>query len=366
MSKIVSISTQLPKNQHTQEQVMGFADRMYCKSEEESRKLRFLFRQSGIQTRYSVIPDFNLPLEERQFFSKTENLEPFPDLETRMRWFHQYAGPLSVKAIEDCLAGVASVNDITHLITVSCTGMSAPGLDLEIMEAMQMPLHLNRTSVNFMGCYAAVHALKMANAICISEPNAQVVIVCTELCTLHIQKESTPDNITSTLLFGDGCAAVLVQGENHTLKGIRLENFYSEVVFKGKQDMAWEMSSSGFLMTLSGYIPSLVKADFGGLVERALKKQGLVQSDIKHWCMHAGGKKILEAIERSLSLSHKDLVRSYDILKDFGNLSSANILFVLKSIFETLKAHPPAEHQKIFGASFGPGLTMETFTASYG
>lgn len=345
---------------------MDFAEKIYCNTAEDTRKLRFLFRQSGINNRYSVISDFNLPSQDWQFFTPSENLEPFPDIETRMRWYHKHAAPLSIKAIQQCLAGKATVNDLTHLITVSCTGMSAPGLDLEIMEELKMPLHLQRTSVNFMGCYAAVHALKMADAICISQPNAQVVIVCTELCTLHIQKEATADNITSTLLFGDGCAAVLVQGKNHSLPGIQLENFYSEVLFRGKQEMAWEIGSSGFLMTLSGYIPALVKADFGPLVERALQKQGLTKSDINHWCMHAGGKKILEAIEKCLSLSPKDLSHSYEVLKDYGNLSSANILFVLKNIFETLQATPPTTSQKIFGASFGPGLTMETFTASYG
>src|SRR5262249_9634016 len=148
--------------------------------------------------------------------------------------------------------------EITHLITVSCTGMSAPGLDLQVMELMNLPKNIYRTSVNFMGCYAAIHALKISDTICKSDERARVMIVCTELCTLHFQKEGSIDNITSSLLFGDGAAAALVVHDDFNEKGLTVDHFYSEVIDRGKKDMAWELSSSGFLMTLSGYIPELL------------------------------------------------------------------------------------------------------------
>ena len=215
-----------------------------------------------------------------------------------------------------------------------------------------------------MGCSAAIHALKLGDALCQSTLNANVVIVCTELCTLHFQKENTIDNITSTILFGDGCAAVLMQN-NSNEKGISINNFFSQVAFKGKADMAWNLSAKGFLMTLSGYVPNLVEQDFDNLVNKALQNSLLDKSEITHWCIHPGGKKILEAIEKSILLPQGSLAHSYNVLKDYGNMSSPTILFVLQNIFDELKGQRENNKAKIFGAAFGPGLTMETFIASY-
>ena len=365
MSKIVSIATDVPSFKHEQNAICRFADQIYCNDKTESRKMNFLYRHSGIKTRYSVIPDYSLEIDERQFYAKTADMEPFPDLEKRMAWYADNAAMLSVKTIQKCIAGKIPKDEITHLITVSCTGMSAPGLDLEIMEAMDLPRNIFRTSVNFMGCYAAIHALKLADAICKSQQKANVVIVCTEFCTLHFQKESSIDNITSTLLFGDGCAAVLVQQQETPLKGITIKNFFSDVAFKGKNDMSWKLSSKGFLMTLSGYVPDLVKEDFDGLVTKALTNTDLTKDDITHWCIHPGGKKILEAIEKSISLPTEKLHYSYEVLNDYGNMSSPTILFVLQNIFAELADQSDPKTSNIFAAAFGPGLTMETFIASY-
>ena len=363
MSKIVSIASAVPAYKHQQNAIMGFADAVYCKNETDSRKLKYLYHHSGISTRYSVIPDYSLKADERLFYAKTVNLEPFPGLEKRMEWYSKNALPLSVTAINNCIASKITANAITHLITVSCTGMSAPGLDLEIMEAMKLPENIYRTSVNFMGCYAAIHALKIADVICKADSKANVVIVCTEFCTLHFQKENLIDNITATLLFGDGCAAVLVQADNTLQKGITLKNFYATVSFKGKKDMSWQISSTGFLMTLSGYVPDLIKEDFDTLLKSAFKNAGIEKNDVTHWCIHPGGKKILAAIEKSAGLQPLHLNYAYEVLNDYGNMSSPTILFVLQKIFAEIQTTGKAA--TIFGAAFGPGLTMETFTASY-
>jgi predicted naringenin-chalcone synthase len=222
---------------------------------------------------------------------------------------------------------------------------------------MDLPKTIFRTSINFMGCYAAIHALKLADAICETDRQANVLIVCTELCTLHFQKEATMDNMASSLLFGDGSSAMLVMHDEAKAEGIFIDGFHSEVKPKGKRDMAWELSSSGFLMTLSGYVPDLIEEDFAQIVADALKKNGKTIGDISHWCIHPGGKKILQAIHKSLGFSNGQLQHSYDILREFGNLSSATILFVLRKIMQEKKA------VNLFGAAFGPGLTVETFTA---
>lgn len=360
MSKIISIGTAVPAFCHQQMDILRFMQTVYAVTETDKRKLRFIYQQSGIQQRYSVIPDYSRPIEDWKFYPPTENIEPFPSLEMRMTLFNKQAPLLSVDAIRDCLNHTHDLRKITHLITVSCTGMSAPGLDLQIMELMDLEKNIFRTSVNFMGCYAAIHALKIADVICKADQNAQVLIVCTELCTLHFQREASVDNITSSLLFGDGSAAILVSGDNNQYEGLHLDNFHSEIIPKGKRDMAWELSSSGFLMTLSGYVPDLIEEDFENIVTRALLKESISKDKISHWCIHPGGKRILEAIHKSLGFTNGQLSTSYKVLKEFGNLSSATVVFVLKEMLNEKK-----KVRKLFGAAFGPGLTVETFTAHY-
>jgi predicted naringenin-chalcone synthase len=339
--------------------ILSFMQKVYAVSEGDKRKMRFLYQQSGIASRYSVLPDYSRQINEWKFYPQTENLEPFPSLEQRMAIYQKQAPLLSVDAIRDCLHTVIHPHEITHLITVSCTGMAAPGLDLQVMELMDFQKTIFRTSINFMGCYAAIHALKLADAICVVHPKANVLLVCTELCTLHFQREATIDNITSSLLFGDGCAAALVCANERNIEGATISGFYSEVIPKGKRDMAWELSSSGFLMTLSGYVPELIQEDFAGIVGRSLKHANLISDDIDYWCIHPGGKRILEAIEQSIGISKDQLSACYKVLSQYGNMSSATILFVLKQLLGNQQ-----KQKNIFASAFGPGLTIETFTAT--
>ncbi len=375
MSKIISIGTAVPAHKHQQQDILPFMQRIYALGEGDKRKLKFLYQQSGIGSRHSVIPDYTLPIGKWVFYPPTENLEPFPSLEERMQWYRRYAAPLSQESIRRCLEGAQAkpedivskpgrpeglleAKDITHLITVSCTGMSAPGLDLELVECLGLPLTVFRTSINFMGCYAAVHALKLADALCNAQPGSRVLIVCTELCTLHFQHEPTGDNMMSSLLFSDGSASALVVSDDQPGKGLRIKGFYSEIEIQGKKDMTWDLSSTGFRMTLTSYIPELIEADFAALVGRALEKNSLRKEQVSHWCVHPGGRKILDCIYKSLEFTNGHLDNSYEVLKEFGNMSSPTILFVLQRIMNELDHNRP---NCIFGAAFGPGLTMETF-----
>lgn len=360
MSKIESIGTAVPAYCHQQNDIFQFMQLVYAASEAEKRKLRFLYAQSGIKQRYSVIADYSKPADEWRFYRQSENLEPFPSLEQRMAVYNKHAASLSVDAIRNCLDAHYDLQRITHLITVSCTGMSAPGLDLQVLELLDLDKEVQRTSINFMGCYAAIHALKIADVICKVNKNAQVMIVATELCTIHFQRENTMDNIASSLLFGDGSAAVLVTHDDSSEQGLILDNFYSAIIPKGKKDMAWELSSTGFLMTLSGYVPDLIEQDFRQVAEKALSKENSRIEDVSDWCIHPGGKRILEVIHKALAFTNGQLQNSYNVLSEYGNLSSASILFVLKERMQQNK-----NIDKLFAAAFGPGLTVETFTAHY-
>ena len=355
MSRILSIGTAVPPYRHKQQEILQFMLNAYQPEAEDRRKIALLYERSGIDYRYSVIPDYSSPVSERQFYSQRPDLEPFPDLDKRLQLYHQWATRLSIDAIRNCLTRNVEAQQITTLITVSCTGMSAPGLDISVMQELGLSPNIHRSSVNFMGCYAAIHALRMADHICKADPSEKVLIVCTELCTIHFQKDCAMDSIASGLLFGDGAAAVLVAGSEYSSEGFLIRNFYSEVALHGRADMAWHLSSKGFLMHLSAYIPQLLQAGITKLLDNALTTGGHSREEITSWAIHPGGKKILDSIRSELKLGNDDLSASYKVLKNFGNMSSPTILFVLKELLSEL-----TPGNKIFTAAFGPGLTMET------
>ena len=358
MADIISIATSSPAYAHKQEDILLYMQKAYQLGEDEKRKLAFLYHHSGIETRHSAIADYGINVSGLKFFPQNE-YDSFPSIDHRMKLYKNKALPISIEAINKCIDTHINADQITHLITISCTGMSAPGLDLEIMEAMKLSPTLFRTSINFMGCYAAIHGLKLAKFICDSVPDAKVVLVATELCTLHFQKEYTLENASSSLLFADGSAAVLISNKISSPNALKIEGFHSQVVLEGKKDMAWEISSKGFLMTLSSYIPQLIKEDIESLISAALQKENLTHQEIPYWCIHPGGKKIVDVIEQKLSLTAEQTKYARKVLAENGNMSSPTILFVLKEIIES----PIKPGERIFGIAFGPGLTMETFLA---
>ena len=359
MANIISIATAVPDYCHQQSDILQFMQQAYNLNETDKRKLAFLYHHSGIRQRYSVLKDFSLPPQQWQFINVEK--DEATSLDVRMKLYKNHALPLSLRAAQHCLNELNEEINITHLITVSCTGMSAPGLDLELMEALNLSPNIFRTSVNFMGCYAGIHALKLGKMICDSTPKANVLIVATELCTLHFQEDYTPDNAASSLLFADGSAALLMSNDNSKKPLMSVDRFHSYISFYGKKDMAWEISNKGFLMTLSGYVPQLIEHDISALVNEALKESDLNIDDVDYWCVHPGGKRIVDAIQKQLKLGDDAVQHSRNVLNNYGNMSSATIFFVLKEICNQKENKKPSP---LLGVAFGPGLTMETFTAT--
>ncbi len=350
MSSITHISTAVPDFKNEQSTIQHFMLKMNDGSPTDKRKMGLMYARSGIETRYSVIPDYRCAASERVFFSKNEELEPFPSIEQRMDKYQETALPLALKAVENTFGNLHLSQNITHLISVSCTGMSAPGLDVELVQALQLPTDIHRTSVNFMGCYAAIHALKQADAICKSDAKAKVLIVLVELCTLHFQKENKIDFITSNLLFGDGAACCLVENSD---KGMQLEGFYSKLFLESQESMGWHISSHGFLMSLKQEVPSLIEDNIADFVETSLSKNNKQKNEIQNWAIHPGGRKILDVTAKSLGIGSEAISESYEVLKNYGNMSSCTLLFILEKI----------KKQKTgltYVAGFGPGITMES------
>jgi predicted naringenin-chalcone synthase len=272
-----------------------------------------------------------------------------------MKRFETHAIDLAERAVEalDLNEDLAS---ITHMVVASCTGFTAPGLDQQIMERLGLDSSIERTVVGFMGCAAAVNALKVAHHIVRSEPNAKVLVVNLELCTLHLQETSDIEVILGALLFGDGCAASLVSAQP---TGIALKDFRVATIPDTQDLITWRIGDAGFEMSLSGEVPSQItralrheatRNDDGGIL------RGQHKDEFDVWAVHAGGRTILDAVEQGLDLGPDALHWSRGVLRDFGNMSSATLMFVLRRIMQDAPRNSNG-----FGMAFGPGLVAETF-----
>jgi len=249
------------------------------------------------------------------------------------------------------------LKDITHLVTVSCTGMYNPGLDIDLVKELKLNPSVQRININFMGCYAAINALKAAHAFC-EASKGTVLIVCTELCSLHFQNSPTEDNILSNALFADGSAAMLIESTPQEGLNLKLAEFHNTLTFSGDDHMAWAIGDTGFEMKLSSHVPEVIRKSINDLTHEMLVKVGAQKNDIAFFAIHPGGKKILEVIEKELGISKEKCRASYDVLKNYGNMSSPTIVFVLKEILKNLSEND--DGQNILGFAFGPGLTLES------
>ena len=351
-SQIKSIGLASPGKPIQQETICRFMQKAHGLDAHESRKLSFVYRKSGIAQRYSALKDFSFSNpQDFSFFPKNELLEPFPDTLIRMEVFKRVAPDLAIEAIKNCLTKTElRPEHITHLILISCTGMYAPGVEMDIVDRMGLPNTVERYAIHFMGCYAAFNGIKMADRICKSETSAKVLVVSVELCTIHFQKEYNEDNILANALFGDGAAAVLIQQGD---QGMNIEKYQSNIIPDGAGDMAWSIGNFGFQMKLSKYIPNLLEKGIKRFADGLEEKFGL--SNINHFAIHPGGKPILNKIEAAFGIDERQNHHAHNILRDFGNMSSVTILFVLEAVL-----NDTAIKGKVLAMGFGPGLTLET------
>lgn len=356
-SKIISIGTAVPGHHAEQGQIFQFMKKMYD-DKLASRKLNALFRFSGIKTRHSVVPDFEN--SQASVFFKPKETQP--NVEQRMEKFGENAAGLGIVAIRRALEDAdMSPDEVTHLITVTCTGMAAPGLNAEIINKLGLKNDIYNTSVNYMGCGAAFHALRMADFIVRSDEKAGVLIVSVELCTLHFQPKNTKDHLLSNTIFGDGSAAVVVTSGNNVQPSFSIHGFYSLLISSGHDLMGWYVKPLGFEMILSSELPDFVGDEIREALDKALVYYQLDNpEDIHYWAVHPGGKRILDEVKSALQLNN-ELQHSYNVLREFGNMSSASVLFVLKEMMHK-KA---AKNEKLMAIGFGPGLSVETLLLEY-
>lgn len=359
MSYITALGTAQPPHRHRQTEIAEFMVRAMALPTSEARKLRAIFRASGIDARHSVIGDYGSGAP-RTFYPPTDNLEPFPTTAQRMRLFQKHVPVLSELAVQEIWRQRPEVapESITHLIVVSCTGLYAPGLDIDLVRVLGLPTNVQRVCINFMGCYAAFNAIKLAHQFCETSPEARVLVVCTELCSIHFQKEPTEDNMLANALFADGSAAVLMESRPRAGWNLSPVSFHCDLAPEGENDMAWLIGDWGFEMRLSSYVPKIIQSGIHQLTQRLLQKIDRDLGHIDFFAIHPGGKKILEAIEAELQLTTQQNAAAYRVLQNCGNMSSPTVLFVLKEIWQRLVRGD--EGKTILSFAFGPGLTLES------
>ncbi|WP_439599135.1 type III polyketide synthase [Falsiroseomonas sp.] len=278
----------------------------------------------------------------------------FPTTRARMARWEAEAPPLAEQALLD-LGMEGEGPGITHLIVATCTGFVAPGLDRQIIARFGLPLQVERSTVGFMGCQAAINALKLARHVVRSEPEARVLVVCLELCTLHLQDTAALEQLLCFLLFADGCAAALVTAEP---VGLRLEGFASQVIPAAADQITWRIGDAGFDMTLSGMVPFTLAHALPDLAPALHGGRGLAGT--RHWAVHPGGRSILDAVAHGLDLPEEALATSRAVLSEHGNMSSATVLFVLARM---LAAGQPGHGCAL---AFGPGLSAEAMRFELG
>jgi predicted naringenin-chalcone synthase len=324
----------------------------WAEAQIEDPRLRKLFmrmaERSGIEHRWSVLPpaDGGLPHDRPGGFYHGA----WPATSTRMACYAEQAPKLALGAIAKLKEQVA-LDGVTHLVVASCTGFVAPGIDQIIARELGLA-DVERTLVGFMGCYAAVCALRTAFHIVRSDPEARVLTVTVELSSLHLQKTQQLEPLLAMLQFSDGAAAALVTAEPH---GFEMSHLFSAQLENSAELIQWKVGDTGFEMTLSGEVPGRIQHALQDEGVRAKLYNGWGPDQVDTWAVHAGGRSILDAVERGLELPQGSLFASRDILARYGNMSSSTLMFVLGELI----GRPDVG--KGIAIAFGPGLAAEGF-----
>ncbi len=349
MSFISHISTKTGDYSVSQLEMLNYLEKHY-QDDFGARKYKALMRDKSIETKHSVLPDFQPDAKVFKLFKEYYQ----PTTEERMAVYKNEALKLSALVCEKTILNAKiNISEITHIIAISCTGMYAPGLEIDLMSALNLNQNTQRHAINFMGCYAAFHGFRLADMICKTNENAKVLMVTVELCSLHFNNKTNDDNLLSTYLFSDGAAACLVSTQKQVGPAFEIFDYHSVLIPEGKKDMAWELTAHGFEMVLSREVPKHIESKIDEAANLFFTKNNLKTDEIKHFAIHPGGNSILKAFENGLGINNEQLKNSYEVLKTCGNMSSSTVLFVLEKYLEN------PDEGWVYSAAFGPGLSIE-------
>lgn len=363
-SAIWAVGTAVPGEGLAQTDILEFMRRAHAADPKLRRRLGALYQRSGIERRYSCLAERGTLAEASAFYPAGSARSP--STARRMAVFREAAAPLAARAVDALLGEFRGfdVRRVTHLIVASCTGFYAPGPDVDLVHRLRLSPHVARTLIGFQGCHAGLAGLRLADAICCADQQSIALLVCVELSTLHFQIDASDDNLLANSLFGDGAAAVLVAAEKAALRsgcgdvaaggGRRLTILRTGSWLKAgtRQEMSWSVGDRGFEMGLSALVPRLLGQDIASFLDSALAIHD--PGRLAFWAVHPGGPAILHRVERAMGLEPRLLESSRSVLRDFGNMSSPTIFFVLDRIRRGL-----TPGQRGVACAFGPGLSIE-------
>ncbi|RIK88915.1 MAG: type III polyketide synthase [Planctomycetota bacterium] len=362
---ILGLATAVPPHAVDQDAALELARSICCRNERHDRVASVLYRHSGINTRHSVLP----PSEAYRYANAGAQRgvgapNHGPTTAQRMAYYQEHALPLAARAAGDALArsGVEG-REIAHVVTASCTGFTAPGVDSGLIERLGLRRTTQRIHVGFMGCHAAVNALRTARALALADAHGHVLACCVELCSLHYSFHWDNERMLGNALFADGAAAAVVSAMPRKNSGAspgadgqsrwRIAATGSFLFPDTSEAMTWNIGDHGFAMTISSELPRLIAQGVAPWLTGWLKQNGLAPGDVNSWAIHPGGPRIVEAVESAMAIPAAKTEVSREILAEFGNMSSATVLFILQRLTER-RAAPPCVM-----LAFGPGLIAE-------
>ncbi|HEV3116511.1 MAG TPA: type III polyketide synthase [Gemmataceae bacterium] len=356
---ILSVATALPHTRVTQKESVQIAQNLA--RTDEAEVLASLYEGTTIATRHfalerDVVQDMlqGTRHSESVFLPSGEDNDPGPTTAQRMQHYVDHAGPLAVRAARQALVkSKLHPSAITHLVTVSCTGFSAPGVDVELIKHLELPATVERTHVGFMGCHGALNGLRVARAFADADPGACILVCAVELCGSHYHYPWDPKKMVANALFADGAAA-LVGVAVHAGPGSWQVTASGSCIFANSENaMTWNIGDHGFEMTLATKVPELIARNLRPWFDRWLARNGLSVADVASWAVHPGGPRILTAVEQALGLDAQATAVSREVLAECGNMSSATILFLIDGLRKRSAPLP------CVALGFGPGLTAE-------
>jgi predicted naringenin-chalcone synthase len=355
MALLVDIATAVPPYRVSQERAAAELKRRMGNDPAVQRMIDIAAVRSGITNRHTVIPDAEPDVQER-FYSLTPE-GPHPDTARRMACYRKWSSQLTMQATTTLLERTHTPPaSIDRLLTVSCTGFSAPNFDYEIITGLGLPRSISRTHIGFMGCAAALVGFTSVLEACQTPVPRRVLLVSVELCSLHLQLEPTRDNILASMIFADGCAAALFSSNEQSPARVRLVHTESMLFEDSRELMGWDIGNLGFEMRLSSELPRVISERAVPAVRDILRAWDLSPGGIRHWVLHPGGRAILDALQTGLRLSQEQTEPSRTVLNCYGNMSSASIMFVMKEVLDTSVLQTG---EFVCAIGFGPGLTME-------
>ncbi|MGF7049840.1 putative naringenin-chalcone synthase [Paenibacillus sp. DS2015] len=358
---ILGIGTALPTHRIEQDEVLDKLEEALHDSPNSVRWARRIFKQCGVATRYTCEPNL-IAHGSRSRYLPSEGLDDVPTTAERMEIYKRESIPLALQAAKDALLdGGIEASQITDLITVSCTGQFLPGLDAVLVKEMDLSPRVQRIPLTFQGCAAGLKAIQLARTLVEGQSNKQILIVCVELCTLHFQPSSDREALFGASFFGDGASACVVGTADKNRKGLfQLGEGHSVLLPECGEEMIWELGNYGFDLYLSTNIPKLLGRYLPSEMESFLNGQ----ESPNLWAIHPGGRGIVDIVQQMFDLSDSQVQFSRSILHDYGNLSSATILFVLKAMREDLITCQSGSSNGV-ALAFGPGLTAELLKFTY-